>query len=376
MKQDLWAVNSSLLVMLALAMSFYEAVQQEVPVWRPPQEIIPSEQDVQKKVDQAAISKAWEKIFQEDVFGTYVAKEVTAVKQNFVTPIPEPRAFTPPPPPEQRKQEFIPALTLSIRGIIAGTDESQNVAMVADETNKEELYHVGEKIKDAQIIKIAHNRIVLLRTNGQQETFFLRKDDAIDPKNPVEKWKGIIQKIDDQTYEIDPQEFAKDVDSLGNFIERVGIIGAAYQDGKIVGIRVGNVAAAELAPLIGWQDSDIITSVNDINVADASNRIKAYEVAIQTQIGCAIKVGLRRAEKDITFMYKFVKMKRAGKPAFPGIKVIGSPEPMKMNRLQQREQVRRDFGNLHPQNDQRQQESIMEIRRRILENMQRRTGMN
>lgn len=373
MKQDLWAVNSSLLAMIALSFGLYEAVQQDVPALRASRDMGADEQEQEKKVDQVAVAKAWEKIYQEDIFGTYIPKEIKPVKQNFVTPIPEPRAFTPPPPPEQRKQDFIAPLTLSIRGIIAGSDESRNVAMIADETSKEDLFHVGDKVKDAQIIKIASNRVILLRANGQQETFYLRKDDVVDPKIPGDKWKGIVQRIDDQTYEIDPQEFVKEVESLGNFIERAGVVGAAYRGGAIIGLRIGNVAACDLPPILGLQENDIMVSVNGINVAVADNRIKAYESILQTQIGGAINVGLMRAEKNISITYKLVKMKKFGKQPFAGIKVALPQEQFKTNRVQQREQTRRDFDKLHV-NDQKQQESVMEIRRRILENMQRRIG--
>lgn len=376
MKQDLWLANSSLILLFALVLGVYEILQQEVPVWHAPKIATLMPQEEKKKESLRTIAPSWERIYQEDIFGTYIAKELKAVKQSLITPIPEPRPPVIPPPPEPPKQEMIAPLSIFVRGIIAGGDENRNVAMITDETNKEGMYHLGEKIKDAQIIKIAHNRVVFLRANGQQEVFYLRKDDAPSDQPSAEKWQYIVKKIDDQTYDVDPISFAKEIDSLGNFIERSSVIGAAYQGGKPIGIRIGRIDPNEVASALGLMENDIIITVNDLPISLAKNRLTAYESITGMSLGGNISVKIKRADKDVVITYRLAQIPKPKKSIFPGIRIAEptqqTPEdPLKLSRLQQREQSLREFDKLHP-DQQRHEQTMMEIRKRILDNLQRR----
>lgn len=382
MKQDLWLVNSSLTVMFALALAVFMLLQEDPPLWRAPRIFTPLTQPEPSK-EASQPTSVWEKIYLDDIFSTYIPREVAAAaKQNFITPIPEPKASVVTPPPEIKKIEFVAPLSITLKGIIAGSDEEKNVAMLADEAGKESMYHLGEKIKDAQLIKIAHNRVVLLRANGQQEIFYLRKDDSLLEEQPGEKWKNIVRKIDEQNYQIDPVQFSDEVDSLGNFIERAAVIGATYEDKKIIGIRIGKIESThDVATALGLLENDIITTVNDLDITDQKNRISAYDAIRELPSGSTVKVGLKRSGKDMTISYKIAKFERPRKKAvFPGIKVTEQPAPspqqpadlFKPNRSQQREQDLREFNKVHP-NEQRHQQSMMEIRRRILENLQNRS---
>src|SRR3990172_3480815 len=314
MKQDLWLVNRSLLCLFVAVLGIYGLLQQEPPVWIAPK--ISIAPDIEKKKDLVAKPNTWQKIYQDDIFGTYIPTAVTTVKQSLVTPIPEPRPPVIPPIPEPKKQEFIPPLNINLRGIIAGGDENKNVAMIADESGKEGMYHFGEKVKDAQIIKIAHNRIIFLRANGQQEIFYLRKDDLPTTLEPAEKWKYIVKKIDDQNYEVDPKALLREVETLGQFIEQAAVIGTIFSQGKPLGIRIGNPTQSPLATSLGIVENDIIPSINNITIAEPQNRLKAYDSVTQAALGSIIKVGIKRADKDVFLSYKLAKIEPPKKSHF------------------------------------------------------------
>jgi type II secretory pathway component PulC len=379
MKQDLWLANSSLVVMFALFLATYELLQQEAPPWHAPKVLATPE--TEKKKETPAMAPSWEKIYQDDIFGTYIPSEIKATKKSLITPIPEPQMPTIPPPPEPKKQEFVPPLNITLRGIIAGGEESKNVAMITDETNKEGMYHLGEKIKDAQIIKIAYNRIVLLRANGQQEIFYLRKDDALMEQNTPDRWKFIVRKIDDQNYEIDPAEFTREIDSLGYLIDQASVIGAAYHEGKPVGMRLGKIEPDTAGSALGLMENDIITTVNNLSTSNAKDRLEAFDVVTNLGLGNSVTLGIKRADKDITLSYKLARIGRPRKLIFPGVTTVAdgaqpaapgaAPEPFKLSRLQQREKTMRDFDKMHPNDEQRQQ-TWTDIRKRILENLQHR----
>ncbi len=377
MKQDLWLINSSLLIMSVCIFAAYELLKIEPAPWKAPISLLAPE--VEKKKDLPKTAPSWEKIYQDDMFGTYIAQEVKAVQQSLVTPIPEPKPPVIPTPPEPKKQEFITPLNITLRGVIASGNEFQNVAMIADETNKEGMYHLGEKIKDGQIIKIATNRIIILRANGQQEIFYLRKNELAAQATPEEKWKYIVKKINDQTFNLDPDAFAKEYETLGNFIEQLAVIGTAYHDGKPIGIRLGKPTQDVAPKSLGLLENDILLSINNIDLAEPKNRIKAFDALTQLNLNDVVTLGIKRANKDISLSYKLVKIERPRKSLFPGIKMAEqagaqptTEEPFKLSRLQQREQTQRDFNQVHPLEQQRQQQAMMDIRKRILENLQQR----
>ncbi len=386
MKQQLWIANSSLLGIFFLALAMVFLLEQKPPTLRIRQDWGELEK---KKSNRAPVNK--EAIFTDDIFGTFVPVERKATKQNFVAPIPEPQtpAFTP--APEPPVLDFLPAVTITLKGLILSSDEAKSVAMIADETGKEGMYHLGEKIKDGYIVKIAHNRIVLLRVNGQQEVFYLRSDDSgIDVSSA--KWSNIIKKIDDTNIEIDPQKFTKMIGSLGAFLDLIPIVGTAYKKGSPIGIRVSPGTPDHIASFLGLLAQDLITTIDGIDVIDTKKRVSAYESVIKKKIGDVVEVVVSRASQPLTIKYKLVAMKAPsadtaqkpvtpvpGQPAVAPPSVPGQPaapvQPaeaeQKMGRLQQREQRIREFSQRHD-NSENKQEAIREIRKRLLDNLRNR----
>jgi hypothetical protein len=251
--------------------------------------------------------------------------------------------------------------------------------MIADETQKESLYHLGDKIKDAQIIKILRNRVVFLRANGQQEIFFLRKED-----NPLsipleERWKSIIKTINEKTFEIDPQQLVKEVDSIGTLIDQVPLVGTAYKDGIASGIRVGKIDKQNIGSLLGLKSFDIITSISDTSTTEQKNRLAIYDRLSEAKIGDTVTVKIQRESQEIVLSYKLTNLAEQGVPTgvLPATpQAQGSPEqpttppPGRMSSLQQRMAAQRQFNTRHP-NPQRQ-ETMMEIRKRLLDNLRAR----
>lgn len=318
-----------------------------------------------------------EKIYTQDLFDTFSPEAIkTPSQQNFVTSIPEPKIPAPTPIPEIKKQEFIPALTISLKGIIFTPDENKNVAMFTDETNKEAIYHVGDRIKDGQIIKIAKNKVVILRANGQEEVFLLKKEENI--LNPEEKikWKYSVKKINDTTFEIDPENFAKDVGSLGYLIEELDLI-TAYDKGQTIGLRVGKTDASELRSQLGLNSNDIITSINNISTKEPKDRIAIFDKITQMKIGEKIKVIIKRNNQDSEINYSLVKIERE-KPKAQILFKSGTGEILqppadkfKMSKDQEREIREKEFEKFH--RNPKQQQMANDMRNRFLENLRART---
>lgn len=371
MKQNLWILNSSLLIIFIMALLLNNLLKQNVPIVR--SKFI-STQQIEKVKSKPQINI--EKIYKHDIFGTYSPTPTPEPKQkNLVTPIPEytPHSITP--PPIQKKQEFIEPLKIKISGIVASSNEEKNVAMISDETNKEKIYHFGEKIKDGQIIKISKNKIVILRANGQQDIILLKEEDI--PGQVPEKWKYVVNKKDKNNFIINPKEFVKKIESLGQLLEDFALI-PAYKKGKSIGLRISHINNDNIPAIFGINKNDIITSINKINTKNTKDRIKIYDMLTQAKLGDIIEISLLQNNQERKIIYKLKKIPKPKKNVFtePAKENKSTEMPkvlpkLKMSEQQEKERRIREFEKIHK--TPRQQDVIQDIRKRILANMRNRT---
>ena len=326
------------------------------------------------------LSISLEKIYQNDLFDTVIVPRPQAEQKNLVTPIPQLQSTPPPPPPAHLKPTFLPPLNIALKGIILSSLETQSVAMIADETNKEELYHNGDKIKDGQIIKIARNRIVILRSNGQQEVLYLRKEDNTLNTPPQGRWQFVVKKIDDTTYELDPDEFKQEISSLGELIELFSL-STMFQNGSPTGIKIGAVNPNKVSSVVGLEKNDVITSICGLETKDLRNRLDIFDKISTLNKGDEVTISFLRNNRPYSFKYSLKRIERPLKTTFSSSspQMPSSPNPVpalvenklfQMNKQQEREETERAFNQEHasPHKDM-----IFDLRRRLLENMKMRS---
>jgi len=166
------------------------------------------------------------------------------------------------------------------------------------------MYKVGEIVEDAQLIRIFRNKVIFLRSNGQQEVLYLREQDAkFDPAfATIDGWNNVIQKVGENNYLINPKEFIFRVTNLAQFIDILGLT-SAYQKGKSIGCRVGSFGADSLGVYLGLQTGDIILTINNIPAIDTPNRLKIYNSILTLQLDGIIRVELLRNRQKKIFNY-------------------------------------------------------------------------
>jgi len=245
------------------------------------------------------------KIYEDDLFGTY-KKELKPVKHDFTAPFPEP------PPPQKTSiaaisaPKFLDPLDITLKGIVViSTNDTKNRAIIEDnKTKREDMYKVGNVIEDAQLIRIFRNKVIFLRSNGQQEVLYLREQDAkFDPAFAIiDGWDNVIQKTNENNYLIDPKEFTFRVTNLAQFIDMLGLT-SAYQKGKSIGCQVGNLGVESLGVYLGLQTGDIILTINDIPAFNTPNRLEIYNNILALQLDGIIKVELLRNRQEKIFNY-------------------------------------------------------------------------
>lgn len=346
-------------------------MQQEIPTFRARKKRTFATEDYTPVVTPVNV----EKIYQNDLFGTYNAPAEKGLEQKkLVTPIPEFSVKSSRKPPAPKPAEFLSPLNITIKGIILSENPSKSIAMVSDQTGKEQVYHIGDKIQDAQVIKLTKNMLVVLRENGQQETFYLRKPLKMTPG--LSSWEYAIKKIDETLYHTDPIELTKELTSVGEVIEALDLSGV-YKDNKPQGIRVGSTQHHPLGEKLGFQAGDIITKINDIPALTTKERIQIYDAIAALPMGEHITVTLTR---DGTKKIMSYLLKRLERPSpFSDPVTTDAPEGaaeddelFKLSKNGQRLQKRRRFEHVH-RTRQQQDAAVSDMRKRMLGDMRERS---
>ena len=369
MKQQLWILNSSLLIIFLFSLTLSTMLRQKPPRFRARK---PYVEESRKAKD--LTPKEIESIYKYDLFGTFHKKEEKPSMQKLVTPIPKPKIPATPKPPKLLRPSFIPPIKITLKGIVRSSDEEKSICMVEDETKKERIFHVGDTVKDAQIIKISQNKITLLRANGQHEVITLRKKEK--KEEPKKKtWDHVIRKTAENKFEIDLHQFPKNVSSIGELTELLSLL-TVYKNGKPVGIKISKIDPKTIGAQLGFKKDDIVKSINGISTENRKDRMKIYDSLTTAKSGDKVTILVDRNNEKVKITYILVELSKAPARELT-IKKEADKTPdeklFKLSKLQQRAKKRREFSKKHKN---QQQNVVNEIRQRLLENLKTRVRNN
>lgn len=304
MRQPLWIVNSSLVAIACVAGAVFFAIQQTIPPLLSLR-VSALEKSAEKNLSPVNILQ----IYQNDLFGTYIPQDVVITKDDFdIPPMPTPPMEIMPRVPVLEKPTFIEPLNVLLKGVIYINDDTlSSIAIVQDGDSKAEYnYRIGDFIEDAQLLKIFPHSVIVLRSNGQQETLYLRDEDAVKDIN-LEVNSNVDQVIfakptQSGVYQILVPAFIEKIPSVGQFIDALDLT-TVYKQGKPVGLRVGKIQQVSLAQQLGLQAEDIIASINDIPVDTIDNRMEAFENISMLPMGSSVNVSLQRGQESLNVHY-------------------------------------------------------------------------
>lgn len=309
MRSQLWIINSALIALFVMVVL--------VLMIGRPSLVLPKKIDLAGRLvagrDAAMPSIDTTYIYQHDPFGTLsgiTPPEPVVPPKPMVAPLPAAPMMGQDPQHASVIPAFLPPLTVVLKGIIYGSQEHDHRAIIEDKkTRKEGLYRVGDTILDAEIIRIESNKIMFLRSNGQQETVYVSSAEA--HKDPLYqraegKYAAVIpvRKVSDTQFVIDPHLFVLYINNLAQFLDALDIT-TVFEKGRSIGCRIGAVAPNSIGALCGLQSSDIVTTINDISTGTTKERLAIYQQIIGMQEGSTIKVSLLRGTQrqpvDMTY---------------------------------------------------------------------------
>ncbi len=305
MRHPLWIINSILLLLIGVALFFIYFSQISIP------EREGIEPELYSKIKrERRLHVAINKIYESNLFGSYqTAMEQPEQQAALIFPQPPEPQITE--IPELPTPQFLDPLDITLKGIfIINNDGTKNRIIISDnKTKKESTNRVGDKIGDAQLIRIFSNKIVLLRSNGQQEVVYLREQDALFDAgySMINEWNLVVKQMGSNSFIVDPTAFAKRVQDLGQFIEMLHLI-TAYKQGASIGCRIGKLDEKSVGPALGLQPGDIVTTIDGIPTNNMENRLKAYQSILNKKEEELIVVQLMRNKQEIVFEYRLRNM--------------------------------------------------------------------
>src|SRR3990167_3110866 len=280
MRHPLWIVNSTLLLFFIGTLLFLGLSHQKPVKWVS----LDVKTESYKLQNYAAVDT--KKIYENDLFNTYREEKVAAKDQQPVLVMPQPPQSIPARAPSLEQPSPSTPLNVTLKGIMLFNDGSADVAIIADNaTNKEANYVVGQRIEDAEIIRILFDRIVVLRADGQQEIVYVSaKDMQDDPLHRAQQnnWASVLKLHNESDYFIDHIEFVRLVPSVAYCLELFDLT-VAYDNGKSVGCRVGTIEPESLPKALGFEKDDMITKVNGVSTVTLANRMTIYKAIADAQ---------------------------------------------------------------------------------------------
>ncbi|MCL4360861.1 hypothetical protein M1446_00725 [Candidatus Dependentiae bacterium] len=310
MQSQMWILNSSLLTTFLATLVFIFFSQVQIPKRaRIEPEIIT------KQIKKEAAKVDCTRIVTDDLFGTYVKPVVVEEEvKTLVPPIPVPP--TPKFVPEEKeipKPQFLEPLALKLKGIIMGTNESMAQAIVQNtKTNEEKLYSQNDKIEDAYILRILPQKIILIRSNGQQESLFINQTDAQAEINTLasSSWSNVIQSISSTEFIVDPNAFAERINNLAQFIDALDLT-TVFRKGKSLGVRVGRLTNQSIGSALGLQAGDIIVTINGMRINDTKSRVEVYNQVTKLSVGDKIVIEFARLGQRTSITYHLQLLKKS-----------------------------------------------------------------
>jgi type II secretion system protein C len=288
-RHPIWILNSSLAMLLFIAAAIVLLTQQKVPRFvsiEPTAYSAP----MAKQISTIDINK----IYDNDLFDTYQKKDVEIKKKQLADLLPPPPVPLSVTLPGVAQPNFLEPLQIKLKGIIFVGDDQKNRALI-ERTGQEFNFKLGDTIEDAQLIGIFKNKVVIIRSNGQEETIFLREKEAkkFGIAHSLERWEDVIKIVDANHFVVDPEAFIEVIPSLAALINDLDLI-TVYKNGQPAGTRIGSLNPGSLGLELGLQMGDIITAINGKKANTVTERLGVYADMIRLPLGAVIEVGFTR----------------------------------------------------------------------------------
>ena len=204
----------------------------------------------------------------------------------------------------------------NLKGTIVDQNSGFNVAIIEDRKNRnQELYKVGERVGDFDLIEVAQNYVTLKQGDNEVRLELEMEETKRSsssrrpsrrppgpPRSSTDKTEDpIAESIGPDAYVVDRNNLSKHMNNLNSLMSNV-VIQPFFKEGKPYGFKVARIKKGSPVDNLGFERGDIVLKVNDNQVGKPEDLISLYNQLQQLE---EISVEVERGGSPRTLTYSF-----------------------------------------------------------------------
>ena len=238
-----------------------------------------------------------------------------------------PRPPPPPPPPPK------PAANLKLVGTVVGPPE-RTYAVIEDlSTKRQDLYRLGDVVREAKVVEVTRNRVVLDNRGRREELFSFEKTDTASPPPSVPAARqsagprrppvapesppqeppppptqaeeqdtadAEIERVSENMWRINRDDLVEQLDNFGQMM-RDARLTPHFSGGQPDGFMITNLPKDSFLGRMGLRDGDIMKGVNGQKFGSLEEFFQVYQ---QLQTEPMLQIEVERSNRTETLTYE------------------------------------------------------------------------
>ena len=226
-----------------------------------------------------------------------------------------------------------PAANLKLVGTVVGPPE-RTYAVIEDlSTKRQELYRLGDLVREAKVVEVTRNRVVLDNRGRREELFSFEKSDAASPPTNIpaarqpatprrppfqpesqpqepppnppqeeghEAAESEIERVGENMWRINRDDLVEQLDNFGQMMKEARLT-PHFAAGQPDGFMITNLPGDSFLARMGLRNGDIMKGVNGQKFGSLEEFFQAYQ---QLQTGPMLQLEVERSNRTETLTYE------------------------------------------------------------------------
>jgi general secretion pathway protein C len=242
-------------------------------------------------------------------------------------------APAPPPPraPAPAAPAAKPAANLKLVGTVVGSADHTYAVIEDLGTKRQDLYRLGDLIREAKVVEVTRNRVVLDNRGRREELLSFEKSDSAgppprepaarqlsvprrpprpqeappnEPQEPQEKEDEAaeveIERLSENTWRINRDDLVEQLDNFGQMMREARLT-PHFSGGQPDGFVIANLPKNSFLGRMGLRSGDIMKAVNGQRFGSLEEFFQMYQ---QLQSEPMLQIEVERSNRSETLTYE------------------------------------------------------------------------
>jgi general secretion pathway protein C len=200
--------------------------------------------------------------------------------------------------PVRVEELTVTSLNCSLIGTIT-EEKGDGWAVIRDnDDNRQEMVTLGFDFKGARVVRIFQDKVIL-NIDGKDELLLMDMEEQPTPPSPV-RAAGTAARAQVLTYNISRNLIQDSLNNLASVMSGVRVE-PYFEGGKPDGFRVSRIQPGNLLTSMGFQNGDIVKTVNGRPIATAEDAMRLYGAMKDSPF---FRVGIIRNNRPATLQIR------------------------------------------------------------------------